>query len=140
MDTQVSYRDPYDVALTLVTGLYREGGATTSLRAGQARKTDGYVVAVPNHGFQISTSELQPYHVTFWLERERETATLPNVQVGAWEDPQEGTATFDLAFHYATLNDAYDAAVQGGQKAFYDVAAGRDVYVQEVGLIQEEAA
>lgn len=131
MDTQTHYRDPNEVALTLVTGLYREGGATTQYRAGQARWTDGYVVAIPHHGFKISASELQPYHVTSWLERERETATLPNVQVGAWEDPEEGTATFDLAVHYATLNAAYDAAVQAGQKAFYDVAAGRDVYVQE---------
>lgn len=125
-------RDPVDVALSLATGLVSRGGATTSLYAGRGPVERGYITAVPGHNLTVPSEHLKPYDIVAWLERERETASLPNVYVGSWLDRETGRAFFDLSLVHESLEDATEAAILAGEVAVFDVANQRDVLVREV--------
>ena len=120
-------RDPESVALSLVTGLAREGGATTSAVANVDVPSTGYTVSIPGAGRRVLLDNLQPYDVSEWVSRNRALLAEPNYYAGAWLDRETGLVYLDVNEVFADLSDAALAAVAAGQIAVYDLDTQREI-------------
>jgi hypothetical protein len=119
-------RTPESVALTLVTGLAREGGATTSATANVDVPSTGYAVSIPAAGRVLLIDALQPYDVADWVSRHRDLLAEPGKYAGIWLDRETGEVYLDVNEVFADSTDAALAAVAAGQVAVFDLAEHRE--------------
>lgn len=121
-------RDPFDVALSLVCGLAREGGFTAAPMRNVSPPVEGFAVAIPGHGTAFPVQLLHPFMVTGWLEREAETLCLPGVYAGVWLDDASGLVYLDAVLVHETEAEALEVARLAGEVAVYDLGRRVEVF------------
>lgn len=115
-------RDRTDVALSLLAGLLREGGATVSTRTNETVPVTGYMVGGVATPLEVKRAELRPSDVVAWLER---TDVPTGSYVGAWES--DGVLYFDVSQRLEDRGTALHAARARGELAIWDLDNGAEV-------------
>lgn len=122
-------RNPESVALMLLAGLIREGGATVSARMNTDVPRRGFAVSAPVASLVLKPEDFHAWRIVAWLESNRELLATEGTYAGVWEDRATGLIYLDVSAVYATEREALDAASAYGQIAVYDLSASREVRV-----------
>lgn len=104
----------------------REVGFTVDPVRGRVPRA-GFAVAVhPERSWAISAERFRPEHVLGFVRRHAAALGADAaLWAGAWLDPASGLMHLDLSVVERDARRALDLARRHGQRAVYDLAAGR---------------
>lgn len=105
-----------------------DGGFSFNARTGEL-VTDGFAVAVYPHAERKIGDRVQRADVVAYAYEHAALLITGENVFGAWRDPSDGVAYFDVSRVVATREEAESLARAHGQLAYFDFAAGTSVPV-----------
>lgn len=114
-------------AAKLFARLARDGGWTLNPRTGRFVTGAGYVVANPPGAVSVTHRVAMDHHVPLAVKENADILARPGMMLGAWRDAKDGTVYLEVAEVFAARADAERVARSRGERAIYDLAAGRDI-------------
>lgn len=105
-----------------------DGGFSLNARTGEL-VTDGFAVAVYPHAERKIGDRVRPTDVTAYAFEHAALLINGENVFGAWRDPSDGVAYFDVSRVVETREEAESLARAHGQLAYFDFRAGASVSV-----------
>lgn len=121
-----------DIGSDVAIAVALNGGATRSTVAGVRPPTSGYIVSLPGHEciLHYPSTDVASAVREFSLANKAVLAQ-PGRHLGAWLDHGD-LLYLNVSQHVAELGTAYDLGQKYHQLAIYDVAAGKDIRLENV--------
>jgi hypothetical protein len=111
------------------------GGFTIEVKTGR-EPTTGYVVGTAKKAeMKIDWYRFTPRMIDRYVRCYTSELAAPGTMLGGWHNPADGLVYVDIVTVVDTRCEAEKLAAANGQQAYYDIAAGESIYVDQLARI-----